>query len=288
MKKLVTALLGKYLNTLAIVSPQVAGRKGFYLFCRPFRTPLKSYHKEFLNSSEKFTIDFNNYEIQCYRWGHGERKVLFLHGWQSHSFRWKNYIQSLSQDEFTIYAMDAPGHGFSTGSYLSVPLYSDLIEFFLSRYGEFDSVIGHSLGSFAAIYALHNQPFLPINRLILMAPPGEATDFFQFYRDTLNLSSRAMQLTSKYFEHQFGKPAEYFSTARFAASLRLPGLIIHDELDDETPYRYGEKISKVWKDSRLFTTSGLGHNLKSPEVVKVVQNYIQGKIPVDGAWVSAQ
>ena len=278
MKKLITRLLGNYLNALAVVLPQKAGRKGFYLFCHPFRPPMKSYHREFLDSSEKFTFAYNNIYIQCYRWGHGEKRVLFLHGWQSHSFRWKNYIQSLPKDEFTIYSFDAPGHGFSTGSYLSVPFYSEVIQAFFSTYGEFDTVVGHSLGSFSIIYALYCQPFLPVNKLVVMAPPGEATDFIRFYKDTLGLSDRMMKLTHEYFEQEFEKPARYFSTARFAASIKLPGLIIHDEQDDETPYQYAQQINQAWRESGLVTTRGLGHNLKSPEVINVVLNYIAGKV----------
>ena len=278
MKGLVTNMAGWYLNIASNVVPGIAARHGFRLMCYPARIPLKPHHKEFLNSSEKFEFMSEGFRIQGYKWGRGQKKVLFLHGWQSHSFRWKKYIDALSKDEYTVYAMDAPGHGFSSGSFLTVPLYSSVIDQLVSSLGSIHVVVSHSLGSFSILHSLYHNPSLPVDRLVLMAPPGEASDFIQIFKQTLKLTNKTVNNTVNYFEKVIRKPVDFYSTSRFAAGLNLPGIIIHDIEDMETPYKYGEMIHNAWKGSALITTQGLSHNLKSPEVIEMVKDFIQKDI----------
>lgn len=275
MKTLITRMLGLYLDVLAILSPRTAATKGFLLFCRPFRTPITVKQKEFFNSSEKFNLQHEDFFIQGYRWGQGEKKILFLHGWQSHTYRWKAYIEALPKNEYTVYALDAPGHGLSSGNFLSVPLYSSLIEQFISELGNVHTVISHSLGSFSLLYTFHRLPELQIDRLILMAPPGEAKDFVSIFRKTLNISDRTLKLILDQFVSRYNVLPDYFSAAKFASAVPVKGLIIHDELDMEAPYHYTAQLKKAWKNSRVLTTTGLGHNLKSTSIVKEVLDFIE-------------
>lgn len=281
MKNLITRLLGTYLNALSWIAPRTAARHAFNLFCHPFRINLRPHHEDFLNTSEKFRFTYKDLRLQGYKWGNGSRKVLFVHGWQSHTFRWKNYINALLKKDTTVYALDAPGHGYSEGRFLSVPLYSEIIEQFISEQGAMDSIVAHSLGSFAAVYALYRVPLLPVNRLVLTAPPGEASDFIDHFRNRLRLSPRTVGLALDYFQKEFEQPVTYFSTKRFAASLVVPGIIIHDKDDDETPFPHAREIHEVWKRSTLIQTRGLGHNLRSAEVTRIVCDYVTSEsLPV--------
>lgn len=274
MQKVITQVIGQYMNALSYISPRAAGQQGFKLFCYPIRTPIKTHQKEFLDTADKFSFQHKNNVIQGYRWGQGPKKILFIHGWKSHAFRWKNYVDTLPKEEYTLYAFDAPGHGLSGGKHLSVPLYSDVIQEVIDMIGAVEVVVSHSIGSFSTMHALHQNPSLPIGRLVIMGAPGEALDFIHFYRHTLSLSDRAVRVTLAHFEKAIGKPIEYFSAARFAPELTLPGLIIHDKTDQEAPYAYAVQINKAWKNSRLLTTEGLTHNLRSPEVLAAVRDFI--------------
>ena len=274
MKTLITRIIGMYLNFLGIVAPRIAGKKGFLIFCRPFRSPLNSKQLEFLNSGEKFTIEHNENSIQGYKWGNGDKKLLFIHGWQSHTYRWKAYIESLSKDEYTIYALDAPGHGLSAGNFLSVPVYSDLIEKLIHQIGEVDTAIAHSIGSFSLLYTFYRKNDLKVNNLILMAAPGEAKDFVDVFRTTLKLTDRTIRLITDHFMQRYRVTPDFFSAIKFADSVNAKSLLIHDEYDDEAPYQYAVQLSSALKNSRLITTKGLGHNLKSNAVVKYVNDFI--------------
>jgi predicted alpha/beta hydrolase family esterase len=277
-------MLGLYLNSLTWIAPRKAGHRGFLLFCRPMRMPLNQKQKEFFNTADKFTLEFDDTPIQGYRWGRGPKKILFLHGWQSHTYRWKAYIDALSKEEYTIYSIDAPGHGLSGGNFLSVPVYGKLIQQLVLELGSMHTIVGHSLGSFSLLYTLHQYPLLPVRKIILMAPPGEASDFMRFYRDTLRLSRRTMKYIIDHFITMYDVGPEYFSTSRFAASVNVSGLIIHDEGDLEAPYQYATQIHHSWKRSRLMTTRGLGHNLKSTQVVNEVLNFVEEQGVAERTW----
>jgi len=278
MKNVIAKLIGLYLNTLAYVSPRKAANAAFLIFCRPYRLKFNQKQIDFFNTAEKFSMEVDDVNIQGYRWGKGDKKILFLHGWESHSYRWKSYIEALPQDEFTVYAIDAPGHGSSSGNFLSVPLYSSVIQQFIVNEGNVHTVVSHSLGSFSLLYTLHRYPLLRVGRLILMAPPGEANDFLSVFKNTLGASERLMDLLNSYFQHRYDVTPDYFSAAKFAASVQIEGLLIHDEKDTEAPYHYSRAINKVWKRSRLVTTHGLGHNLRSLTVVEEVVSFITGTV----------
>lgn len=268
--------MGLYLNSLAYINADKAQLAAFGLFCRPLRTAISEKQRIFFNSAEKFTLENDDATVQVYKWGTGSKKIVFLHGWQSHSYRWKTYIDALNKEDYTIYAMDAPGHGLSSGKFLTVPVYGALIHQLILELGEVHTIVGHSLGGFSLLYSFHQNPLLPVSKLILMAPPGEASDFLEFYKKTLGLSEKVIELVVDRFRQLYNVTPDYFSSKRFASSVNLPGLIIHDEGDTEAPYQYSINIHKEWKRSKLISSRGLGHNLKSPTIVSEVVNYIEG------------
>lgn len=275
MKKALRTLIGLYLNTLAVLAPARAARKGFELFCRPMRTPVTPKQLSFFDTAQKFKIHLDGVTAQGYRWGNGPRRVLFLHGWQSHTYRWKPYIEALPKDKFTVYSIDAPGHGLSSGNFLSVPLYSKLIQTFIQQHNGLHAVVGHSLGGFSLLHALYEAPTLQVHRIILLAPPGEATEFISVFQKTLKLSARTVGLVIEHFRRQYNVGPDFFSAKRFAEGLSVKGLIIHDQDDVEAPYHYASSLQEAWKTARLITVRGYGHNLKSATVVTEVVNFIE-------------
>ncbi|UXE66181.1 MAG: alpha/beta hydrolase [Chryseotalea sp. WA131a] len=275
MNKILIRSIGLYLNSLALLSPNLAAKKGFELFCWPRRIKVKPHQLEFLNQAdEKFTITYAGKKVQAYRWGKGAKKLLMLHGWQSHSYWWRYVINAIPKEEYTIFSLDAPGHGLSEGDFLNLPHYSGLLEEFVISQGSFHAVLSHSFGSFASIYSLHRKPDLNIGKVVVMAAPGEVEFFFTYYHKLLGLSNRTIELITNYFIKTIGKPPSYFKIKDFAATLSLPGLVIHDTEDLEAPYKNAVSMQQVWSNSQLISTTGLGHHLKSKELVEKVVAYL--------------
>ncbi len=275
MNKLIIRSIGFYLNMLALITPKAAGKKGFELFCWPRRVKMKPHQLGFLNQAdEKFTISYAGKKIQAYRWGNGEKKILLLHGWQSHSYWWRYVINRLSKEEFTIFSLDAPGHGLSEGDFLNLPHYSGLIEQFITEQKSLHAILTHSFGGFAAVYSLHKLPHLQVSKLVVMAAPGEVKYFFEYYQRMLQLSQKSIRVITEHFIETIGHPPSYFQMKDFAKTLTQTGLIIHDTEDKEAPYKNAVAMSEVWKSSKLITTTGLGHNLKSKDLVEEVVRFV--------------
>ena len=274
MKKIITGVLGSYLNALHVIAPQISGAHGFRLFCYPFRPALKRHQRIFLESARHDRLIVQGEEIQTYRWGTGKKNVLLMHGWQSHSFRWKALVEAFPLDQYTLYAVDAPGHGLSSGNFLTVPLYSAVVERLIDQLREINTIIAHSLGAFTALYTMSRLPYLPVGKLALLASPGQATEFINFYQNTLGLNPKTVSAVKNHFERVIGETLEYFSAPAFASAIRQTGLLIHDEEDKETPHTHSILIHQAWERSELVITRGLGHNLKSREIIERVIQFV--------------
>jgi pimeloyl-ACP methyl ester carboxylesterase len=281
MKKLIPKLIGFYFNMLALLAPRTAGRKGFFFFCTPFGAKIKEHQMNFLKTAEHSSFDLEGTSIQVYKWGSGKKIALFLHGWQSHSFRWKNYIEALPKEEYTIYALDAPAHGLSQGKHLNVVIYSRLVEQFIASTGPVDTIISHSLGSMATVYTLHRLPSLPVSQVIITGMPAEAKNFIQFYQSVLGLWPRTTRAILEFFKEEINHAPDYFSMVNFVATIDTPCLIIHDRHDLEAAYDDILTVHQQWKGAELITTEKLGHNLRSTDVVKMVSNFLMKKEAVN-------
>jgi len=251
-----------YLNTLSTVSPAAAGKKGFQWFCTPIRSKLKDHQLRFLNSAERFTMEVEGDIVAGYKWGSGSKKVLFMHGWQSHSFRWKRYIERFNNDRHTLYAFDAPGHGLSRGKLLNVPIYANVLDHFITQITPVDTIVSHSIGSFAALYAMHNRPELNVQKIVTLGAPGEAMSFF------------GVEHVRHRFIEVVGHEPEYFTTERFVRNQDRKALIIHDVEDKDVDFKYSEILHKAWKGSQLWITKGYGHKLTDHAVVDRVLEFV--------------
>lgn len=274
-KKIMQKSLGFYFNLLSFVHPKKLKKDGFLLFCNPFARKVKPHQLEFLQKGISEVFDLEGYTIQTYKWGSGSKKILLVHGWSSHSFRWKNYIEHLVKNDFTVYALDAPAHGLSSGKSIHVVLYAKVINAFLELNSEITSIVSHSIGGFATTYFLDQYKEHTIEKVVIMGAPGEASDFFDFYKQTLGLTAKSLNLIIEEFHTQLGKVPSYFSSARFAENITIPALIVHDRQDIATNYQYSIRLNKHWKNSQLILTEGLGHDLKSKELVKQVTDFIK-------------
>lgn len=273
MKTIIQNILGAYFNVLALISSGAAGRQAFFTFCFPFKAKLSSKQQEFLGTAQQQMVNVNGIRVQLYRWGIGKQKILLVHGWQSHSYRWRRYIEKLDQSQYSIYSFDAPGHGNSGSKICNVPLYEQTIRTIEEQLGLFDIMIGHSIGSFSLFYYLHTSKRAP-KRFVSLAPPRDVRSFFDYYRQALSLSNRTMAALEKYFVSYVGREVDDFALPLFSKSIAIPTLLIHDTQDDSTPYRSSLEAHEILDNSRLITTDGLGHKLRSDGVIDEIISFI--------------
>jgi pimeloyl-ACP methyl ester carboxylesterase len=281
MKNVIFKTIGFWLNSLTIINKCYAGKKGMFIFCKPIKLQIGEKQIQQLKEAAFATVNVNGETVQIYKWGNGAKKVLLVHGWSSYSLRWKFFIDRLQQQDVTVYAFDAVGHGLSTGKQLNVFINATTIAAVVEKTGTIDTLFAHSFGAFSAIYALDLKPGLPIKECIMMAAAENADSFFDFYKQTLGLTDATTNAIIDEFIALLGNYPGYYKASLFAKKLQQPCLIIHDKFDNETPYQGAVDIHANWKNAQLITTENIGHQMKYAPLSEFIIKKICSNEPIN-------
>ncbi|MDR6302032.1 alpha/beta hydrolase [Mesonia maritima] len=271
-KKYLPKIIGVQINSLHLVKPKKATQKTFYLFCSPRRGKVKPEQAPFLNQAKSFTVRHKELELQTYHWQGKGKTVLLVHGWESNSHRWKSLIEELQAKDYNIFAFDAPAHGYSEGSYIHVPLYSECLSTMIKNV-EPAYIVGHSIGAMTTVFNQHTSE-VEIEKLVLLGPPSELTEIMSDFQRILSLKPRVMNDLENYFQEKIGYRFQEFSIAKFAEKLSTKGLLIHDIYDKIAPISASEAIHKNWKNSELLKTEGAGHSLNNSAINSAIIQYL--------------
>lgn len=266
-------LMGFRLMALYKIKAKKAIDKAFKLFCTPRGGFVKPHQKDFLNAYKSERIPFKKIKIQTYCWEGSGSKVLLLHGWDSHSFRWKDMVKHLQTKGYDITAFDAPAHGYSEGNLLNVPIYNEVLNIMLDKYDP-EILIGHSMGGMTAVFNQHLKKNPNIRKMVLLGAPSDLKRIMDGIQKILSLSNKFMKATEDYFKDRYGYRFTEFSTKDFAANLELPVLIIHDKYDKIVPFNEAEDIDSTLNNSELIMTEGAGHSLHKTKIYKKVLEFI--------------
>lgn len=278
MENFILRIIGLYLNVLGRISYNIAGKQGAFLFCYAVRPKMAKKHISHLEEALSETIPINEDQINLYKWGTGPKKMLLVHGWSSHSFRWKKYIDKFDLEEYTIYAFDCPGHGLSSGNQFNLPKMGIVLNAILTKLGKIDILMGHSIGAFSCLFALHKYKEHKVERLILLASPGRVTEWVDQYKKKMRLRAGVEQAIYDHFLVSLGYEISYFHAGKFAKDLKMEGLIIHDKEDKDTSFKYSQEVHEAWPMSTLVLTTGKGHKLNQEEIILLIRDYLDRKV----------
>ena len=278
MKKILFKLLGSYLNTAAVLFPKYHRSKAFKLLCKVNRTAVSSQGQAFFDAATTTYVTVEDTRVAVHKWGTGSKQLLFLHGWMSYSYRWKPYIDQLDLSEFTVYTIDAPGHGLSSGKTLHLEMYRKAVSEVINNAGNIDTLICHSLGSLVGAYTFLENEDVPINNYVMMGAPADMDAILDYFKQMLQLSSRSIQnLTIKANEILKVK-VEAISMANFFQKTKKPILVIHELSDRITPVEPIKQAVEGKENIQAFYTTGQDHNLKEPETIDSVIAFIQKEV----------
>jgi len=269
--------VGKMLNALAAVSPVLAGRMAFRIFCTPRRLPVRDNDRKFLSSAQNFDFQAEKLRIRGYTWRSDEAgapEVLCLHGWESNSARWHRYVKGLQKAGFTVHAFDAPASGYSEGKLLNVLLYSRVLKKFIAEKGVPYAVVAHSLGGAAAVMSAALLDTPRPEKMILLGVFAESSRVIRDFGDILGVNDTVIDNIHREIERRSGMPIHEYSVAKKARLLHdVQGLVLHDRDDEVAPVAEGRLIADSW-NARYQETSGLGHRMQDQEVVEAVVKFI--------------
>ncbi len=272
--------VGKTLNALALVAPRTAGRLAFEIFCTPRNGRLRDSDREFLASAEQATQHLAGHSIQTYRWpakyGGQPLRVLFLHGWESNSARWRSFIHAFRHAGVEVSAFDAPGHGSSSGKRLNVLIFSRVLKDFLEKNGPPDVIIGHSLGGAAIVMSIAAFGAERPKRAVVLGTFAESSRVISDFAELLGLSEKVRAEVAREVERRVGMTIAEFSIKEKARLLGdLPGLVLHDREDAIAPFAEGEAVAETW-GAKFLGTTGLGHRMQDKSVVAAVLEFAAG------------
>ena len=283
--------LGAAVNTVARLSPRLAGRVAARLFIQPRRFAPKPAEAAYLAEAERLHVGFDP-PLVGYRWSPGvdespRRRVLLIHGWESYAARWSPLARRLVRQGAEVIAFDGPAAGRSGGRITPFNLYVRAAAAVERDHGPFDAFVGHSLGGgVAAQLAARLEETRRPERAVVMACFDESEHVFDRYHAMLGLNSRVRRA----FDARIGRVVErltsdtirdYSNTAALARiGEDVAGLVVHSRDDGVAPVREAEALHAAWPGARLVVYEEEGHGLYGEQVVDEVAEFVLGAAPV--------
>ena len=215
-------------------------------------------------------------KIARYHWGNTGPIVLLVHGWNGRGTQLVPFIEPLLDAGYQVLSFDAPGHGHSDGKTTSGMEIIQALQYLARKHGPFKAVITHSFGGLCAAAALAQG--MAAHQAVFIAPPANLLGLLDKFSDALRLNGKTTQVIQALGEQQFGADIwAHVSTISNASKLTIPGLIIHDEQDQEVPWQEGAAVAQAWVNARWMKTSGLGHRriLRDRNVLNTIIDFIR-------------
>lgn len=273
MQKYLPKIVGALVNLIGALSPKKSAKIALKLFSTPLRGRLSEKEMDFLGTAYTEELKYEDNLIMTYRWIGTRETIVLAHGWESNSFRWKSLIERLTELDYTIVALDAPGHGRSGGKRFNALLYAECIYAVAKRFKS-NIMIGHSVGGMSTVYFLHKYKLPSVEKLILLGAPSNFVGVIKRYSNMMGYSKRVQTALNSLLLERFNYLPEYFNVAKFSSDLSAEGLLIHDKEDAIIPYSDATDFTKYYKHSQLITTNGFGHRLRTDKVNEYIISFI--------------
>ncbi|MBT8306798.1 MAG: alpha/beta hydrolase [Maribacter sp.] len=278
MKKVINTYLplvyGTYFNFLSTLSKRKAAEKAFTLFCTPRKGRVRPEQYDFLEEAKSHRLWAGGEEIQTYHWPGDNETILLLHGWESNAFRWRNLITFLKKENYNIVAFDAPAHGYSTGTILNMPLYTECTKVVVDTFKP-KILIGHSVGGMNTLYHQEKYPNAEIEKIVTIGSPSRLKDIIVHYQQMLSFNNTVLSGLDDLFKSLFDFRIHEFSTSEFKGHLPKKGLVIHDEEDTIAPFSASESVHAAWENSSFLKTKGLGHSMHQNKVNLHIMDFLK-------------
>lgn len=243
---------------MLVSAPIADGRMAaaHHAFSVPERVPLSPAERAALADAAEPPLRHDGLKLARWTLGSGPRVVL-VHGWNSRGAQLLGFAGPLVEAGFSVTLFDLPGHGSSTGQVASVVHAGRALRALAEDIGEVHAVIGHSMGSAAALWAFSRG--ITVKRSVHLAGPSSLTPMVRGIAAAQSLGPADTAAFAGWVEGFIGMPLACVDLERLRPGLRHPGLILHDAEDRTVPIAASQALHAAWPGSHFEGLAGLGH-----------------------------
>jgi len=265
-------------RSLEKISPKLALKFGLALFYKPIRFTRPQRENDVYNKASKDYIIYKEKKVRTYSWIKGKKKVLLVHGWSGRGTQMSYMIESFIKQNYSIFSFDAPAHGESEGKRTHMYEFVESVGEMEKKFGNFDLIVGHSMGGVATLNAVKNGVKAP--RITIIGTPNLIENIITDFCMNINFSDKMIPLIKKYIESRYNESMKSVSGEIVGNKIDIPILIIHDKNDIDVEYSEAETMNKKIYKSELFTTEKLGHRrvLADKSVVDKIISFSQNNL----------
>ncbi|MEY2963016.1 MAG: hypothetical protein RL754_277 [Bacteroidota bacterium] len=270
-------------STVQKISIKKASRLAWNLFLTPyaFKIPSREIPFEARFGEAQFLKHSTGHLFPVYSIGQGPKNMVLVHGWSGRFTQFATIISTLEKlhpnllDEFTIIGFNAVAHRGAQGKKAMMPYFAECIALIADNFGPIHTIIAHSLGANASLYA--NQRLqIPLERQILIAPPGLISDMVRLFCQMIGFNADVQEALINHIKQTHGDDFDLQSAPELAKSNTVPTLVFHDTEDQDTPIALGRKVGQHMANGTYVETTGLGHRriLHDPSTAKQIAEFI--------------
>lgn len=227
-----------------------------HAFSTPERIPLTPDERAALAAAAAPPARHEGHKLARWTLGQGPRVVL-VHGWNSRGAHLLGFARPLVAAGFSVTLFDLPAHGDSGGHAASVVHAGRALRAIADDIGDVHGVIGHSMGSAAALLAFAHG--LHVKRSVHLAGPSSLTPMVKGQAAMHGLGPADAAAFAGWVEGFIGTRMGCVDLERLKGGLRHPGLIVHDPEDRTVPFAAATALHAAWPGSQLDRLAGLGH-----------------------------
>ncbi|HEX5513379.1 MAG TPA: alpha/beta hydrolase [Gammaproteobacteria bacterium] len=224
---------------------------------QPSRAAATAAEQSLLAKARRLEVLSAGRRLAAWIWGEQGPAVLLVHGWDSRASHLGLFVESLLADGYRVAAFDAPAHGDSEGSHSNVVDIGRAVLEVAEQLGPLDTVVGHSVGSPACLYAFAQG--LRVGASVHLAGPSSLKRVLGRFAAMCRLPDDQLTLLQQLMAEQIGAPLDAMELENLAAGLRHPALLLHDPDDREVPFSESQILHAAWPQSVLQPMPGTGH-----------------------------
>ena len=257
----------------SILSPRLAGRLAFRLFCTPIGKPRINQASPAIQQAQALFADAEIRDIthgcgfvKRYAFkpeGRERGTVLLLHGWTGQALFMGGFVTPLLRYGYRVLAIDLPAHGGSSGRLLNFPLAIEAISAAIRDEEPLAGIIGHSFGGAVAAAAIAGgvemHPPIAARRLVSISAPKAMSGYGRQFSEELGLTRKGHAAFEAEVQAVAGRPMESFSGVDYLRRTQVPALILHAPDDKEIPFADAEALAAASPLVELRATPRLGH-----------------------------